>query len=77
MEKLMKSLHEVFNEVGITNPGYRIKLVSREIIGKSDWAYVGVDIYAPRKKKPCQYRKLAINFVRNIIDLNKSEYFDY
>ena len=43
----------------------------------SDWTWVYVEVYAPRKKKPCQGRKLAVNFVRKIIDWEKSEFYNY
>lgn len=77
MDKLLKAVHEIFNEKGITNPDYRIKLLNKEIIGNSDWAFIEIDIYRPHKKKPCQYRKLAVNFVRNIIDFDKSIFINY
>ena len=73
----MKALHEVFIERGITAPGWRLKFVSREIIGNSDWAWVYVEVYAPYKKKPCQGRKMAVNFVKGLIDWEKSEFYKY
>jgi hypothetical protein len=76
MEKYMKKLHEIFDEMGITLPNWKISLVSEEIIGRSDWAYVTVEIYKPYCKRPCQIRKLAFNFVRKIIDLEKSSFTD-
>ena len=76
MEKLENVLHDIFNERGITAPNWRIKITQKETIGRSDWAYVFVDIYAPKKKKPCQNYKLAINFVRKIINWDKSEWYN-
>lgn len=77
MDKLLKVINEILTDRGITNPDYRIKLLNKEIISNSDWAFIEIEIYRPRKKKPCQYRKLAINFVRNIIDFDKSSFVNY
>lgn len=75
MEKLLEGIHKCMDEKGITAPGYRINIVERQIIGNSDWAYVTVNIFLPRKRKPTLCWKLAINFVRNIIDWDKSSFF--
>ena len=72
----LEALHEVFDEQGITAPNWRLKITSREIIGQSDWAWIYVDVYAPRKRKPCQTRQLAFNFVRNQIDWSKSKFYN-
>ena len=73
-DRLIIALQEIFIERGIIGDKWKIKITDREIIGRSDWAYVYVDIYKPRCRKPCQNRKLAINFVRNIIDWDKSSF---
>jgi hypothetical protein len=76
MRELEVGLHGLFDEMGITNPSWRVALTGREIIGKSDWSWLHIDIYKKYGKKPCQHRKLAYNFVRNVIDWERSIFYE-
>jgi hypothetical protein len=75
MKEFEENLHRVFDEMDITLPDWRIRIREREIIGKSDWAWLYVDIYRKYAHKPCQCRKLAYNFVRDVIDWEKSIFY--
>lgn len=77
MDKMLELIHIILNDKGITTPDYRLKLIGKEIIPHSDWIYIEIDIYRPHKRKPCQYRKLAVNIVRNIIDFERSSFTNY
>ena len=74
MDRLTKAIRECMDEKGITGPKDRIKIIGREIIGKSDWAIVTVDIFRPRKRKPTLFWKLAINITNNTIHWYKSAF---
>jgi hypothetical protein len=76
MKDIEVALHNRFDEAGITLPEWRVKIVGREIIGRSDWAWLYVDIYKKHKHKPCQHRKLAYNVVRGIVDLERSIFYE-
>ncbi len=75
MTRLEQGIHDVMNERGITVPNWRIKITNREIIGKSDWAKVTVEVYAPRKRKPTVIWILSINFVRETVHWDKSSFY--
>jgi len=74
-EELQSNIHHVLSEKGIAGLDWRIKIINKEVIGRSDWAKVSVEIYPPRKRKPVLVWVLAINFVRNIIDWDKSNFY--
>jgi hypothetical protein len=76
MKEIEVALHNWFDKEGITLPQWRVKIVGREIIGRSDWSWLYVDIYKKYKHKPCQHRKLAFNFVRNIVDRERSIFYE-
>jgi len=73
--ELELNIHHVLAEKGIAGLDWRIKIINKEVIGRSDWAKVSVEIYPPRKRKPVLVWVLAINFVRNIIDWEKSDFY--
>jgi len=44
------NIHRVFVERGIANVDWKIKIIGREIIGRSDYAKVQVEVYKPKKE---------------------------
>ena len=67
-------INEVMNERGITTEKHRITIVDCEVIGKSDQMKVSINITPPRKRKATLNWTLVINFVRGIIDWEKSTF---
>jgi len=72
--KFESNIHNVLAEKGIAGLDWRIKIISKEIIGKSDFAKVLVEVYEPRKRKPCMNWDLCINIVREQIYWDKSTF---
>lgn len=75
MNKFEQGIHNALDEKGITLPDWKIKITNREIIGRSDWAKVTVEVYKPRKRKPEIIWELAINIVKNQIHWDKSSFY--
>lgn len=74
--KLEEGIRNAMDERGITNPNesWRIKITNRYIINNSDLANVTVEVYKPRARKWAVIWILRINFVRNIIQWDKSTF---
>jgi hypothetical protein len=75
IKEIESGLHILFDEMGITLPDWRVKIAGREIIRKSDWVWLYVDIYKKYAHKSCQRRKIAFNLVRNIVDWERSIFY--
>lgn len=73
LESLIKS---AMDQYGVTAQGWRIKIIKVES-SVIDWAKVLVDVYAPRKRKPACSWNVAVNMVRNVVDFNQSEFWNY
>ena len=73
-DELTIGIRNAMDEQGITGSGYRIAIVGRKIIGQSDYAEVIVDVFQPRKRKPCITWALRINIVRGTIHWGKSSH---
>ena len=76
MTNLESLIRSAMDQYGVTAQGWRIKIikVDSDVI---DWAKVLVEVYAPRKRKPACAWNVAVNMMRNIVDFNRSEYFNY
>ena len=74
MNEFNKNIHDCFIEKGIAGNGWRTKVVSKEIIGRSDFAKVLVEVYKPKKRKPCIAWELCINIARKQIYWDKSTF---
>lgn len=72
MTRLESGIYNAMVEHGNINPDWRINITHKEIIGKSDWAEVLVEVKEPRKRKPTYIWTLAINIVRDQINWDKS-----
>lgn len=72
--RLETAIFNVFTERGITSSNWRIKVTNKEIIGQSDFAKVKVEVYEPRKRKPCMFWDLYINIVKEQIHWDKSTF---
>ena len=71
-DTLTIGIRNAMDDRGITGPGYRIFVTDRKIIGNSDYAEVIVDVFEPRKRKPCMIWALRINIVRGTIHWDRS-----
>lgn len=74
MTEFEQNIFDVFIDRGITLPDWRIKIASKEIIKNSDYARVLVEVYKPRKRKPCIVWDLCVNFVREQINWDHSTF---
>ena len=74
MTKFENAIKEVLIEREIMDKNWRMKITGTEIIGKSDYAKVTVEVTAPRKRKPCVVWNLAVNIARNQADWAKSTF---
>ncbi len=72
--KLENQIKQALVNYGAMGENWRMKVTNREIIGRSDWAKVVVEITAPKKRKPCTKWELAINIARNQIHWDKSTF---
>lgn len=75
MLNLENAIKEIFIEREIMLPNWKIQITDKEILGKSDYAKVTVDVFKPRKKKPEITWILTINMVREQIHWDKSEFY--
>ena len=74
MNKL-EGIKEVLIERGIMNDDWRMKIINREIIANSDFGKITIEIYQPRKRKPCIVWELTIYIPRNQIYFDKSTFY--
>ena len=74
MDKLTEAIRAAMLATDRIGPKWRIKIVGKETVGKSDWARVEVNLYKPRHRKPHAYWILVINMVREEIHWDKSNY---
>ena len=77
MDKLMDGIRAALIETDRAIDKDIIKMLGYQIMDRSDWATIYVDIYQPRKKKPLGGWRLAVNIVKNQIHWDKSAYTIY
>ncbi len=70
-------IREALIEREIMGENWKMKIANKEIIGRSDWAKIIVEITAPKKRKPCIAWELAINIVRGQINWEESTHYNY
>lgn len=73
MENLIRN---VLIETERLRNGGKVKIISRQPIGNSDWAEILVEAYRPKCRKPYATWTLTVNFVRKMIDFERS-HIDY
>ena len=78
-EKTMTFIRSFFVEQGYALANWRIKYLGYELIrdaygNRSDWIWIHVEVYKYRCRKPCISWHLAYNYVRKVIDMEKSKF---
>ena len=74
--RLKQGIKNALIEYGAIEDNWRICIIDKEIIGKSDWAKITVNITPPRKRKPCICWEISINIVKNQIHWDKSTHYN-